>query len=141
MTASLPAGRGPGTASKDAEARKSSSSRSATARTPRSRTSAASSPCLIRRVEIRILPHFELHFLALLFVVQQQHAVAQVAALHLLLSPLEQAQVLLRVCTGLQAEPFELLSRVGAKTGPDHVVVERHVLPHGARISLAAATA
>src|SRR3954471_21730768 len=45
---------------------------------------------LIRRVQIRILPHLALHLLPLFLVIQQDKAVPQVPPLHLALRPFQQ---------------------------------------------------
>src|SRR5437763_5247821 len=50
---------------------------------------------LIRRIQIRILPHLALHLLALFFVIQKHEPIAQVASLDLALGPLEQAEIAL----------------------------------------------
>ena len=50
----------------------------------------------IRRVEVRILSHLALHFLALFFVVEQHEAVAEVTPLDFALGSLEQVEIALR---------------------------------------------
>src|SRR5262245_59412232 len=90
----------------------------------------------IRRVKIRILAHLALHLLALFFVVQEDEAVAEVAALDFALGALEQAGVALSGVGTDFAKGFHLVGHLGTVAGADHVVVERHVLARGAGVAL-----
>src|SRR5437762_4199323 len=61
--------------------------------------------------------------------------------LDLPLRSLEQVHIALSRAGGRFAKGLHLFRRFGAKAGADHVIVERHVLPHGAGVALAAAAA
>src|SRR5437764_12365304 len=63
------------------------------------------------------------------------------AALDFALGPTKEPLIGLRIgASGLSASRH-LVGGRGPKAGQDHVIVKRHVLPHGARVALPAAAA
>ena len=58
-------------------------------------------PALVRRIEIRILPHLPLHFLPLFLVVQEDHPIAEVLLLDFPLSLSEDPGILIEFAAGL----------------------------------------
>src|SRR5581483_3328013 len=88
---------------------------------------------LIRRIQIGVLSHLALHLFALFFVIEQDEAIAQMSPLDFALRPLEQVEIALSGIWRRLAKRLELVGHFGAVTGADHIIIERHILPHGAR--------
>ena len=82
-----------------------------------------------RAVEVRILPHLKLYFLAIFFVIHQQPALAVVAALDLGLGPREQSRQRVKRAGRIGAQSSVIVRLFGSQTGQQNVVVQRQVLP------------
>ena len=73
--------------------------------------------------------------------IQQHEAVAEVAAFDFPLGRLSRLSITLGRLGEVLPERFHLVGRFGAEAGAKDVIVERHVLPHGAGVALPAAAA
>ena len=95
----------------------------------------------IRSVQVRVLPHLPLNFLAEFLMVHQRLASAKVPLFHLLLSPLERA-IPIAERAGL---PLPLsgkpLCPFGSIAVFQDIIVECRISSEGSRIALASATA
>lgn len=94
---------------------------------------------IVGRIEVRVLAHFELHFFALAFVVQQDHAVAEVAAFDQTLGAAEHFSESAEFADGVFAHFLEPVGAFGTEAREDDVVVQRQELAYGAGIALSPA--